>query len=351
MKSISLTVVILLLAVFHPPVMGMSGNELNENNIAPAPVLGGRGQEVSLTGDSWQAVAETGGTPVIVSASKQEGWSRLTLKAGKTAGIIETKIGFEAKPWHIYQVEIPLRGPCSTTAAVQLRLQGEKVSELSVWPDWFCGNAGLNPSGFVVRGYAAVSPGTWTMAKIRVSFNGKAPVQSEADTLAETGIPKVKDLGTATLIQPEIWYQSSFEKWTPDGKPDQCAWFYFAKPGQVVPTTEDVHSGQTAATNKDGRIYLGCYNVPCRFGTFLRIRVWARGKGTIVLSATPYSGGLFRELPPMETGFPVDGGWKCYEIVIGQNRVEADSLIPTMDIYGLVTIDDWTVEKISYWKY
>ena len=37
---------------------GMSGKELNENNIAPAPILGGRGQEVSLAGDSWQGVAE-----------------------------------------------------------------------------------------------------------------------------------------------------------------------------------------------------------------------------------------------------------------------------------------------------
>ena len=161
----------------------------------------------------------------------------------------------------------------------------------------------------------------------------------------------MKDLGAAVLIQPETWYQTSFEDWTPEVKPKDCVVTLFAKPGQFVPTSEDVHSGQTAAMNKDGRVYLWGAHVPCRFGTFLRIRVWARGKGNIILGATPFSDRIFQGLPPTETNLQVDGAWKCYETVIGQNRVEADTLMPTMDIYGPVTIDDWTVEKISCWKY
>lgn len=348
MKRISVTAIILLLAVFHLQAMGMPGKELNENSIAPVPILGGRGQEVSLAGGSWQGVPKAEAWPGVAAdrigqatVSAGEGtWTKLAVSGGKTAAVIETT-GFEVKPWHIYQVEIPLRGPCSTIAGVLFRLTGgEHPVEISAWPSLFESASGLNPAGFVVRGYAAVPSGAGTKAVIRIRVYGKSGL------LAETGQPRITDLGMSTLIQPETWWTLPFDDWTSDGQPEECGLVLYAKPGQFVPTTEDVHSGQTAAMNKNGYVWLWGSRVPCRFGTFVRIRVWARGKGDITVSAQPFFS-YTRGLPCMETRFTVDGGWKCYEIIIGQNRVEADVLIPSIFIDGSVTIDDWTVEMLT----
>lgn len=319
----------------------------NANSVAPAPVLGGIGQKIILSG-SWQGVAESGVAPVTVSPSEGT-WKKLTLNTGKTAGIIETEAGFTAKEWHIYKIEVPLRGPCNTTATIQLRLQGGTPVELFVWPPCFGTVCGLNPAGFMTRGYAVVPQGVTAEAVVRVTLNGKAgsPGQSETRPLAEVGPPRVTDLGAVASIQPETWWTCSFENWTPENWPKESLVIAFAKPGQFGPTTENAHSGLTAGMNKEGRAYMWGSHVPCRFGTIVRIRVWARGKGSLVFSAVPFIPPQGRWNPSMETRVAVDGDWKCYEAILGQNRPETDTLVPALDINGSVTVDDWTMEKLS----
>ena len=311
-----------------------------EDHLAPVPVLG-RGSAVPFSGH-WHVV-DAQGRSTPARPGPEAPWVELTAPGAKSARI-ETRPAATVKAWHVYRLAVPVRGVPGMGVDVGLIVSGRKdrpSRRFRIWPRRHAANA-VSPSGSVLTGYVIVPPGSGSQAVAYVS--GRIPVKVGRPILV--GVPTLTDVGPVPARRPATLLVDGFEHWTDAGMP----WGHhaaFTKPGQFAPIHDKVHDGRTAARNRGGRALLFGPFVPCRFGTVVRIRVWARGKGRVDMWGTPYLGRVGRGAGPCSVSFSVNGDWRPCEIVLGQHLPEADTLRPCVDVHGKVTVDTLSVERLT----
>jgi hypothetical protein len=240
----------------------------------------------------------------------------------------------------LYRLDMTLRGPAMGRVSVHV-VWGKAHGEQLAWPP-STGEGALSSHGSRASAYIVAPASGQCQARFRIVRTDR---EAKTSTVAVSQV-RLFDLGKAPSRDSAVLLDEGFEHWSGPDKPHGYS-VAFAKPGQLRPTTEHVHSGRKAARNHGPRAMLFGARLPCRFGTIVRIQLWARGRGRVDLHPIPYLGQHGRHNNLATRSFKVSDRWQRYSFVFVQLFPQCDHLCPAIDIHGPVAIDSLRVETLG----
>ena len=309
---------------------------LTGDQAAPVPLLHA-GSVVCVT-KKWEV--HEGKEVALEAVTQKPDWTRCDIPPDAPA-MLESAPVVKLETAHIYRVEFPLQLPLNVSTAVRVRFGTSPSAEQLLWPQWH-GGPGLNPRGDRIGGYIIVARtmlGT-AVCRLRLTCREKLPATVHIGPITWT------DFGRVPAGPGFAMYQNGFEHWRESGEPHDFS-VVFAKPQQLSPTPEAAHSGQHGAANNGGRALCFGPPVPCRFGSILRLRISARGRGAVTLAVIPYLGRTGRGIAPNRTRLEATRDWREYTALTVQNQPKADHVVPTIELNGKLLIDDFRVERVA----
>jgi len=252
-----------------------------------------------------------------------------------------TRQQFHLKPFHTYRLSMLLAAPPGATASFGAAFHnetgaGREPQYRHVWPQVH-GAYGASPTGYVESGFLVNGP----QERLVRLFVRRGPLPGERDDhrfscfLRQGGL---EDCGALPPAELAVRRRDEFDR----AAGSLAAKGYviaFARPDQLQQTEMN---GGGVLHNRSGRALLFGPLLHARFGSVYRVRLRARGTGTVTLSAAPYMAPTGRFNVAQERRFRLQmGEWSQPTLTFGQYVPQANRVRVLVDLRGEVVVDWW----------